>query len=88
MMIAQADRHKVTDQAIPAGTAALSCPLSILLAETKSTTPQYEGQNRPISGPVARYAGFWSPDSEPLQRTTDRSANARAPSSVWGISVI
>ena len=45
------------------------------------------GQTPPTSGPTTRCAGFWSSAREALQRTADRSANAGAPSSIWGIPV-
>jgi hypothetical protein len=85
MMIAQVDRHKVTDRAIPASTEAASRLLSSVSAQTGSTDPHDEGQHRPISDSTARCAGLRSPDGEVLQRTADRSANTGAPGSIWAI---
>jgi hypothetical protein len=85
MMIAQVDRHKVTDHVIPAGAAVASRLLFSVSAKTGSTDPHDEGQHRPISGSTARCAGLRSPDGEVLQRTADRSANTGAPGSIWAI---
>jgi hypothetical protein len=73
MMIAQVDRHKVIDHAIPADTEAASRVLSSVSAKTGPTDPHDEGQYRPISGSTARCAGFWSPVGEVRQRRVDYS---------------
>jgi len=87
MMITQVNRHKVTDHVIPAGTEAPSRLLSNFPANAKSTSRHYVRQTPPVSGATAACAGFWSPEGEVLRGTANRSANAGAPSSIWGIPV-
>ena len=85
MMIAQVDRQRVTDDAVSAGTPAPSRPLSILPARTKLRNRLDRRQRVPFPASAAACARFRSPDGEALQQTADRSANAGAPSSIWGI---
>jgi hypothetical protein len=74
MMLAQVDRHKVTDHAIPADTEAASRLLFSVSARTKSTDHQDEGQYRPISGSMDSCAGFWSSAGDGVEPMADCSA--------------
>jgi len=68
-------------------TEAVSRLLSNFSADAKSTDRQDVPQTPPISGPTTTCAGFRRPGAEASQHTADRSANAGAPSSIWGIPV-
>jgi len=56
-----------------------------LLAKTKSTDPQDERQNGPISRFATAGVGHWSPVGKVPHRMADRSASAGALSSIWRI---
>jgi hypothetical protein len=74
-MIAQIERHKVTDHAIPAGTEAASRLLSSFSGNTKSTSRQYVRQASSFSACATGCAGLCVPPGGEPQEMADRPAN-------------